>query len=163
VSPELKDWVPTGMRLATQHVLLVWVGRTPTRSSPRVPVETGSSQWGTLYDIGGNASVNGIIFDEHRTEPWKQGWIDVDITLGQSSEQTMGQSDMQGEVKRLRAENMPDGVSATLSCVLPASVWRHYVHNPVCLARPEERRTPASVVLTCSVRGAAIVAASIVW
>ena len=38
--------------------------------------------WGTLYDIGGDAHVNGILFDEHRTEPWKLGWIDVDITLG---------------------------------------------------------------------------------
>ncbi|WP_263355439.1 hypothetical protein [Acidicapsa acidisoli] len=36
----------------------------------------------TLYDIGGDARVNGIRFDEHRTEPWKLGWIDVDIKLG---------------------------------------------------------------------------------
>jgi hypothetical protein len=38
--------------------------------------------WFTLYDIGGDARVNGIRFDEHRTEPWKLGWIDVDIKLG---------------------------------------------------------------------------------
>jgi hypothetical protein len=38
--------------------------------------------WFTLYDIGGNARVNGIRFDEHRTEPWKLGWIDLDIKLG---------------------------------------------------------------------------------
>jgi hypothetical protein len=36
----------------------------------------------TLYDIGGDARVHGIPFDEHRTEPWKLGWIDVDIRLG---------------------------------------------------------------------------------
>jgi hypothetical protein len=36
----------------------------------------------TLYDIGGDARVHGISFDEHRTEPWKHGWIDVDMRLG---------------------------------------------------------------------------------
>ena len=36
----------------------------------------------TLYDIGGDARVHGIRFDELRTKPWKLGWIDVDIELG---------------------------------------------------------------------------------
>jgi hypothetical protein len=36
----------------------------------------------TLYDIGGDARRHVIPFDEHRTEPWKLGWIDVDIRFG---------------------------------------------------------------------------------
>jgi hypothetical protein len=38
--------------------------------------------WWQLYDIGGDARVHGIPFGEDRTEPWKLGWIDVDIRLG---------------------------------------------------------------------------------
>ena len=36
----------------------------------------------THHDIGGDARVHGIPFDEHWTEQWKLGWIDVDIRLG---------------------------------------------------------------------------------
>lgn len=35
-----------------------------------------------LFDAGGDARVNGVGFDENRTDPWKEGWIDVDIKLG---------------------------------------------------------------------------------
>jgi hypothetical protein len=38
--------------------------------------------WGLLFDAGGDARVNGILFDRVRTQPWKQGWIDADINLG---------------------------------------------------------------------------------
>jgi hypothetical protein len=38
--------------------------------------------WGALFDAGGDARVNGIGFDEDRTAPWKEGWIDADIKLG---------------------------------------------------------------------------------
>jgi hypothetical protein len=38
--------------------------------------------WWTLFDAGGDARVNGIEFDESRTDPWKEGWIDADIKLG---------------------------------------------------------------------------------
>lgn len=35
-----------------------------------------------LYDAGGTARENGILFDEGRTEPWKAGWIATDIQIG---------------------------------------------------------------------------------
>ena len=38
--------------------------------------------WGLLFDTGGDARVYGIAFDESRTAPWKEGWIDADINLG---------------------------------------------------------------------------------
>lgn len=38
--------------------------------------------WGLLFDAGGDARVNGISFDEERTQPWKDGWIETDINLG---------------------------------------------------------------------------------
>jgi hypothetical protein len=38
--------------------------------------------WGVLFDAGGDARSHGIEFDANRTEPWKEGWIDVDIRLG---------------------------------------------------------------------------------
>lgn len=38
--------------------------------------------WGLLFDAGGDARVHGIEFDENRTQPWKEGWIDADINLG---------------------------------------------------------------------------------
>jgi hypothetical protein len=38
--------------------------------------------WGLLFDAGGDARVNGIAFDERRTQPWKEGWIDADINFG---------------------------------------------------------------------------------
>ncbi len=38
--------------------------------------------WGLLFDAGGDARVYGITFDESRTAPWKEGWIDADINLG---------------------------------------------------------------------------------
>ena len=37
---------------------------------------------GILFDAGGDARVAGIPFDENRTAPWKEGWIDADINLG---------------------------------------------------------------------------------
>lgn len=40
--------------------------------------------WWLLFDAGGDARVNGIGFDERRTQPWKQGWIDADINFGVS-------------------------------------------------------------------------------
>src|SRR5712692_9826665 len=50
--------------------------------------------WGTLYDIGGDARVNGIPFDEYRTEPWKLGWGN-DLRR-----EAMSESDMQSEWER---------------------------------------------------------------
>ena len=38
--------------------------------------------WGILFDAGGDARVNGIAFDEERTAPWKEGWIETDINMG---------------------------------------------------------------------------------
>jgi hypothetical protein len=38
--------------------------------------------WGLLFDAGGDARANGIPFDEERTLPWKDGWIDTDVNLG---------------------------------------------------------------------------------
>jgi hypothetical protein len=38
--------------------------------------------WGLLFDAGGDARVNGIAFDDQRTVPWKEGWIETDINLG---------------------------------------------------------------------------------
>ena len=32
--------------------------------------------------IDGDARVNSIPFDESRTAPWKEGWIETDINLG---------------------------------------------------------------------------------
>ena len=33
------------------------------------------------------ARVNGIPFDPERTEPWKEGWVAVDLRLGMLAEQ----------------------------------------------------------------------------
>jgi hypothetical protein len=41
-----------------------------------------SETWGLLFDAGGDARVNGISFDESRTLPWKEGWIEADINSG---------------------------------------------------------------------------------
>jgi hypothetical protein len=41
-----------------------------------------SDVWWLLFDAGGDARVNGVAFDAGRTDPWKEGWIDVDIKLG---------------------------------------------------------------------------------
>jgi hypothetical protein len=41
--------------------------------------------WGLLFDAGGDARVNGITFDERRTQPWKEGWIDADINFGMAT------------------------------------------------------------------------------
>jgi hypothetical protein len=41
-----------------------------------------SHTWGLLCDAGGDARVNGIPFSEERTAPWKEGWIETDISLG---------------------------------------------------------------------------------
>lgn len=41
--------------------------------------------WGLLFDAGGDARVNGIGFDEQRTQPWKEGWIDADINFGMAT------------------------------------------------------------------------------
>ena len=38
--------------------------------------------WGLLFDAGGDARVNGIPFDDERTAPWKEGWVETDINLG---------------------------------------------------------------------------------
>ena len=38
--------------------------------------------WGLLFDAGADARVHGIAFDEMRTKPWKEGWIDADINMG---------------------------------------------------------------------------------
>jgi hypothetical protein len=37
------------------------------------------STLGLLSDAGGDARVNGIPFDEVRTESWKEGWVAADI------------------------------------------------------------------------------------
>ena len=42
--------------------------------------------WGNLFDLGEEARANSIPFDEARTEPWKEGWISVDIQLGMIEE-----------------------------------------------------------------------------
>jgi hypothetical protein len=41
-----------------------------------------SETWGLLFDGGGDARMNGIPFDDDRTNPWKKGWIETDINLG---------------------------------------------------------------------------------
>ena len=38
--------------------------------------------WGLLFDAGADARVYGIGFDENRTAPWKEGWIEADINVG---------------------------------------------------------------------------------
>ena len=38
--------------------------------------------WSLLFDAGGDARVNGIPFDDERTAPWKEGWVETDINLG---------------------------------------------------------------------------------
>ena len=38
--------------------------------------------WGLLFDAGGDARANGVPFDEGRTQPWKEGWIAADISVG---------------------------------------------------------------------------------
>jgi hypothetical protein len=38
--------------------------------------------WGNLFDAGEEARANGIPFEQERTQPWKEGWIAVDIELG---------------------------------------------------------------------------------
>ena len=38
--------------------------------------------WGLPFDAGRDARVNGVPFDEGRTEPWKEGWIAADINMG---------------------------------------------------------------------------------
>jgi hypothetical protein len=37
---------------------------------------------GLLFDAGGDARVKGIPFDEGRTAPWKESWIETDVNLG---------------------------------------------------------------------------------
>jgi hypothetical protein len=41
--------------------------------------------WGLLFDAGRDTRVNGIAFDERRTQPWKEGWIDTDIDFGMAT------------------------------------------------------------------------------
>src|ERR1035437_1537573 len=53
-------------------------------SRQRLNTEDGQfeqTEW-QLYDICGDSRVHGIPLGEDRTEPWKLGWIDVDIRLG---------------------------------------------------------------------------------
>jgi hypothetical protein len=104
VSPELKEWVTSEYEagyaarfadasesLTATHCWRVgWEDANTELSKSarrnRVIAQGGEEEftetWGTLYDIGGDARVNGILFDEQRTEPWKLGWIDIDIRLG---------------------------------------------------------------------------------
>ena len=42
--------------------------------------------WGNLFDSGEEARANGVAFEDERTEPWKEGWIAVDIKLGMLAE-----------------------------------------------------------------------------
>ena len=37
-----------------------------------------------LYEIGGYARLRGALFDETRTDSWKEGWVATDIRLGVS-------------------------------------------------------------------------------
>ena len=37
--------------------------------------------WWLPLDTGGDARANGIPFDEERTSPWKEGWIEADVNL----------------------------------------------------------------------------------
>ena len=46
--------------------------------------------WGNLFDSGEEARANGVPFEEERTEPWKEGWIAVDIKLGMLAEREQG-------------------------------------------------------------------------
>ena len=62
----------TDLRESARHNRVVTAGRTD---------DYGES-WFTLFDAGGDARVNGIEFDVHRTDPWKEGWINADINLG---------------------------------------------------------------------------------
>jgi hypothetical protein len=65
-------------------------GKTPTRRCWNCPVINGRSLRagktqipGTSFLMGaGTPRVNGISFDEDRTEPWKEGWIAADINMG---------------------------------------------------------------------------------
>jgi len=45
--------------------------------------------WGLLFDAGGDARANGIPFDEERTSPWKEGWIETDVNLGVHGVETL--------------------------------------------------------------------------
>ena len=46
--------------------------------------------WGNLFDSGEEARANGVPFEDERTEPWKEGWIAVDINLGLLAEREQG-------------------------------------------------------------------------
>ena len=35
-----------------------------------------------LYHVGGLARIHDFPFNECRTRPWKQGWVDADINVG---------------------------------------------------------------------------------
>jgi hypothetical protein len=45
--------------------------------------------WGLLFDAGGDARANRIPFDEERTSPWKEGWIETDVNLGAHRVETL--------------------------------------------------------------------------
>jgi hypothetical protein len=64
----------TDLRESARHDRVVTTGRTD---------DYGES-WFTLFDAGGDARVHGIEFDESRTDPWKEGWINADVNLGSS-------------------------------------------------------------------------------
>ena len=107
VSPELKEWAPAEYEagyaarfadasesLTANHCWRVgWEDANTELSESarrnRVIAEGGEEEftetWGALYDIGGDARVNGIAFDERRTQPWKEGWIDADINFGMAT------------------------------------------------------------------------------
>jgi hypothetical protein len=108
VSPELKEWVPAeyeadyaarfadaSQSLTATHCWRVgWEDANTelSESARRNRVIAGGGEfeftetWFALYDSGGDARVHGIPFDEHRTEPRKLGWIDLDIRLGMIGE-----------------------------------------------------------------------------
>ncbi len=46
--------------------------------------------WGNLFDSREEARANGVPFDEDRTEPWKEGWVAVDINFGMLAEREQG-------------------------------------------------------------------------
>lgn len=41
---------------------------------------------GLLFDAGRAARLNGLAFDQRRTEPWQQGWVAADIEIGAEPE-----------------------------------------------------------------------------
>ena len=57
---------------STRHSRILAEGREESTRTPG----------GCSLDAGGDARANGILFDEARTSPWKEGWIETDVNLG---------------------------------------------------------------------------------